>query len=102
MTAAKDIPAELVERMVNVIRAHTSVDNAPVNGKSQWAEFLDIAAALPKPVDPEKEIIRKVARECDWIVEQGDDGLAWVTSGCSAMLALTCFRAGRQYERDNS
>lgn len=104
MTAANDIPAELVERMVNVIRAHVSSGNAPVNGKSQWAEFQDIAAALLKPVDPEKEAVRQIARKAAWAkisAEQSDDSGYWGIIDTTAGFALACFRAGREYERDN-
>lgn len=59
MTKAQDIPPELVDRMVahfrrvEELRVEKRMGNPPSGSLSE--EARDIAAALPKPVDHEKE-----------------------------------------------
>lgn len=61
---------------------------------------IEIAASLPKPVDPEKEAVRELMRASNWNVD-GDESIAWKVPSCVDGLAIAAFRAGRAFEREN-
>jgi len=103
MTTAKDIPAELVERMIELINVWAeSADKAALYGGYAWRDKArEIVAALPKPVDPEKEAVRKIMEPLGYTPHSDESGW-WTTQGSTFCVGLACFRAGRQFERDNS
>ena len=67
------------------------------------AEARDIAASLPKPVDPEKEACREILRDGDWAESciLDDSNSDWADKSFGSGLALAAFRAGRQFQREN-
>jgi len=109
MTAANDIPAELVERMVDFVKYLANADRGMSVGETFgplqaiYGQAAVLYEKFPKPVDPEKEAVRKLAKAGGWpmIPSCSDNYSGWDNLNSSAGLALACFRAGREYEREN-
>lgn len=72
---------------------------------ASFREARSIAASLPKPVDPEKEVCREVLRSMpfqSYNFPNDDSPLTWDPLwNTQAALALAAFRAGRQFQREN-
>lgn len=99
-----DIPDELVERMVNLVRSMTEHigEHCPGallgNYPNIYAMACAIAKDLPKP-DPDKRAVCEALDGTYYLIPLGDDSDNWRDPYSVAAIALDCLKRGREMER---